>query len=65
MGLGPDEFLTVGARDNMPRDMLAPADPYEEIVTVLLKIRGSDLALFRSGQIDKEEVKKRVQIREF
>lgn len=65
MGLGPDEFLTVGARDNMPRDMLAPADPYEEIVTVLLKIKGSDLALFRSGQIDKEAVKKRVQIREF
>ena len=65
MGLGPDEFLTVGARDNMPRDMLAPADPYEEIVTVLLKIKGSDLALFRSGQIDKDEVKKRVQIREF
>ena len=65
MGLGPDEFLTVGARDNMPRDTLAPADPYEQIVTVLLKIKGSDLAAYRSGQIDKEEVKKRVQIQEF
>ena len=65
MGLGPDEFLTVGARDNMQRDSLAPPDPYEQIVTVLLRIKGSDLAAYRSGQIDREEVKKRVQIREF
>lgn len=65
MGLGPDEFLTVGARDNMRRDSLAPPDPYEEVVTVLLRIKGADLAAYRSGQIDREEVKKRVQIREF
>lgn len=65
MGLGPDEFLTVGARDNMPRDTLAPPDPYEEIVTVLLRIKGSDLAAYRAGQIDRVEVKKRVQILEF
>jgi hypothetical protein len=65
MALGPDEFLTVGARDNMPRDTLAPPDPYEEVVTVLLRIKGSDLAAYRSGQIDRVEVKKRVQVREF
>ena len=65
MALGADEFLTVGARDNMPRDTLAPPDPYEQVVTVLLRIKGSDLAAYRAGQIDRVEVKKRVQVREF
>ena len=65
MGIAANEFLTVAARDNMPRDSLAPIDPYEEVVTVLLQIRGSDLAAYRAGQIDREEVLKRVQVREF
>jgi hypothetical protein len=65
MAIAPDEFLTVGARDNMQRDTLAPADPYEEVVTILLRIKGSDLAAYRAGQIDRVEVRKRVQIKEF
>ncbi len=60
----PDEFLTVAARDNMQRDSLAPPDPYEEVVTILLRIRGSDLAAYRAGQIDAAEVRRRIQIRE-
>ena len=65
ISIAPDEFLTVAARDNMPRDSLAPPDPYEEVVTVLLRIKGSDLAAYRASQIDREEVLKRVQVREF
>lgn len=65
MALGPDEFLTVGARDDMPRDSLAPRDPYEEIVTIVLRIKGSDLAAYRAGHIDRAEARKRVQVREF
>ncbi len=63
--IAPEEFLTVAARDNMPRDSLAPPDPYEEVVTVLLRIKGSDLAAYRASQIDRVEVLKRVQVREF
>jgi hypothetical protein len=63
--LKPNEFLTIAARDNMQRDTLAPPDPYEEVVTILLSIRGSDLAAYRAGQIDAGEVRKRVQISEF
>ena len=61
MALGADEFLTVAARDNMPRDTLAPPDPYEEVVTVLLRIKGSDLAAYRAGQIDVTRSEERVQ----
>jgi hypothetical protein len=65
MAIGPDEWLTVAARDNERRDTFAPPDPYEEIVTVVLRIRGADLAAYRTRAIDREEVKRRIQIREF
>ena len=65
MLLSPDDWLTVAARDNAPRDTLAPQDPYEETVTILLRIKGADLAAYRSGRIDSAEAKKRVQIQEF
>ena len=38
------EYLTVAARDNERRDLLAPPNPYEEVSTFMLRIRGSDLA---------------------
>jgi hypothetical protein len=63
--IGPDEYVTVGARDNMQRDSLAPFDPQEEVVTILLRIKGSDLGAYRRGQIDREEAKRRVLVQEF
>ena len=65
MSMQADQWLTVAARDNERRDTLAPQDPFEEVVTVLLKIKGSDLQAFRSGKIDKEEAKRRVKVGEF
>lgn len=65
MSIGNDEWLTVAARDNERRDSLAPQDPYEEVVTVLLRIRGADLKEYRSGKIDKVEARRRVRIGEF
>lgn len=65
MRIAPHEVLTVAARDNMYRDPLAPQNPYEEIVTILLTIKGSDLAAFRDGQIDAAEARRRIVIREF
>jgi hypothetical protein len=65
MPLGDDEWLTVAARDNEQRDSLAPQDPYEEVVTVLLRIKGTDLKAYRAQRIDKAEARKRVRIGEF
>lgn len=65
MSIHPDEYLTVAARDNMQRDTLAPLDPTEEVVTILYKIRGADLLAYRAGQIDRTEIRKRIQILEF
>ncbi|MGD9902466.1 MAG: hypothetical protein AB7U83_03265 [Vicinamibacterales bacterium] len=63
--LGPDELLTVAARDNEQRDALAPQNPYEEVSTFMLRVKGSDLAAYRAGRINRDEARKRVQVQEF
>lgn len=63
--IGPDEWLTVAARDNSQRDSLAPPDPFEEVETIMLRIKGSDLTAYRAGQIDKNEARRRVAITTF
>jgi hypothetical protein len=61
----PGEVLTVAARDNERRDLLAPPNPYEEVSTVMLSIKGGDLAEYRAGKIDRDEARKRVVVQEF
>jgi hypothetical protein len=65
LAIKPEEYLTIAARDNMQRDSLAPWDPYEEVVTILLRFKGSDIAAYRAGQIDALELRKRIEVREF
>ncbi len=61
IGIGPDEQLTVAARDNERPDRLAPG---EDLNTIILTIKGSDLAAFRAGRITKDEARKRVEVRQ-
>jgi hypothetical protein len=65
MAIPADQWLTVAARDNERRDRLAPQDPFDEVVTVLMKIKGNDLQAYRAGKIDKEEARRRVKVGEF
>ncbi len=60
IGVGPDEWLTVAARDNER----VPGDPYD-VTTIMLRVKGSDLAAFRAERITKDEARKRVEVREF
>lgn len=61
MAVGPDEWLTVAARD--AEGPLSPGEPYDA-VTIVIRIKGSDLAAFRSERITREEARKRVEVRE-
>ena len=65
MQIGPDQWLTVAARDDEGRDSLAPPDPMEEVVTMIYRIKGSDLQEYRQGRIDRDEVRRRVQMSQF
>lgn len=65
MALGPDQWLTVAARDNEGRDTLAPQDPLEEIVTMIYRIKGADLLDYRAGRLTRDDARKRVQVSQF
>lgn len=65
MNIAAEQWLTVAARDDEGRDSLAPQDPLEEVMTMIYRIKGSDLQLYRTGKIDRDEVRKRVQMTQF
>jgi hypothetical protein len=62
--LGPDEWLTVAARDNLPRDPLVPGDSVD-FSTLIFRIKGSDLTAFRAGRLTMEEARAKVDVREY
>ena len=62
LSIGADEWLTVAARDNERRDRLNPGD---DVRTIILRVKGSDLTAFRSGRITLDEARKRVEVREY
>jgi hypothetical protein len=62
--VGPDEWLTIAARDNEVPSGLAPDEPYD-VMTIVLKIRGSDLVALRAGRLTREEARKRIDVTEF
>jgi len=64
IGLGPEEFLTIAARDNVPRDPLIPTDA-ADTRTVIFRIKGSDLASYRAGRMTLDEIRKKVETREY
>lgn len=59
--LAPDDWLTIAAREMQPR--LLPGGPVETAIT--LRIKGADLAAFKTGKISHDEARKRVEISEF
>jgi hypothetical protein len=63
IAIGDAEWLTIAARDNEDR-RLAPGDPYE-VSTIVLRIRGTDLAAFRASKLTREEARQAVEVREF
>ena len=64
LAIAPDEWLTIAARDNVQIDRFTPGDP-SEVSTIVLRIKGSDLAAYRAGRITLDEVRARVDVREF
>jgi len=60
--IADDQWLTIAARDN--EDSRLGGDPYD-VSTIILRIRGDELASYRAGRITKQDVLKRVQVREY
>jgi hypothetical protein len=62
MALQPEEWLTVAARD--AEGPLSPAENYDP-ATLIIRVKGSDLAAFQSKTLSLEEARKRVEVRQF
>ena len=63
LGVEAGEWLTIAARRNDERPRLAPADT--DARSVIIQLRGSDLAAFLARQISREEALKRIEVRVF
>ena len=63
LGLGPDDSLTIAARGSHG-PLLAQA-AFDDSVTLMLRVKASDLADFRAGRITRDEARARVSVREF
>jgi hypothetical protein len=64
LAIGPEEWLTIAARDSEAGNRLVPGDAYD-LTTTVLRVKGSDLAAFRGGKLTLEETRKRVEVKEF
>ena len=63
LAIGDDEWLTIAARGIQDRPRVASAD--NDVQTVVIRVRGADLAAFRARQMSRDDVIKRIEKRVF
>jgi hypothetical protein len=59
LAIGDNEWLTIAARGIQDRPRLGPPD--NDVQTVMIRIRGSDLSAFRARQMSREDVMNRIE----
>jgi hypothetical protein len=64
IGVGPDEWLTVAARESADRGFV-PNDPSDTAMTFILRIKGSDLQALQERRLTKDEARKKVEIKRY
>ena len=62
LNLGPDEWLTVAARDSHGPMMPGQIDDSQ---TIVLRVRGSDLLIYAADRTRLDEIRKKVEVRVF
>lgn len=63
LAVAPGEWLHIAARRLDDQARLAPADT--DARTVMIRVRGADLAQFLAGQITREEARRRMDVKVF
>jgi hypothetical protein len=64
IGVGADEWLTVAARESVDHRFV-PGDPTDTALTIMLRVKGSDLSALRERKMTRDEVRKRVDIKRY
>ena len=65
VGVGANEWLTVAARESVFDRRFVPGDPNDTAMTIILRIKGSDLQALREGTLTREEGLKRVDVKHY
>ncbi|HEY0285344.1 MAG TPA: hypothetical protein VGC23_08145 [Vicinamibacterales bacterium] len=65
VGIAPHEWLTVAARESVLDRRFVPGDPNDTAITVILRIKGSDLQALREGTLAREDGLKRVDVKHY
>ena len=65
VGLAANEWLTVAARESLLDRRPVPGDPNDPAITVILRIKGSDLQALRDRTITREEGLTRVDVKHY
>lgn len=65
VGVGPGQWLTIAARESVLDRRFVPGDPGDTAITVILRIKGSDLQALRDRTLTREEGRKRVDVKHY
>jgi hypothetical protein len=61
VGIAPDEWLTVAARESLDLRFV----PYDPATTLIMRVKGSDLAALRDKRLTREELAKRIEVKQY
>jgi hypothetical protein len=64
VGVGANESLTIAARESV-FDRRVVGDPNDTAITIILRVKGSDLQAIREGTIKREEALTRVMVKHY
>ncbi len=65
IGIGATEWLTIAARESVVDRRFIPGNPTDTAMTVILRIKGSDLQALRDRKITRDEAQKRVVVKHY
>lgn len=65
VGIGADEWLTIAARESLVDRRFIPGDPTDTAITVILRIKGSDLQGLREQRLTREDARKRIDVKQY
>jgi hypothetical protein len=62
IGVATTEWLTVAARESV---RFVPGDPSDTAITIVLRIKGSDLQALRDRKLSRDEARNRVEVKHY
>jgi hypothetical protein len=63
--VGADEWLTVAARESVVDRRFVPGDQSDTAITVILRVKGSDLSALGERKLTREEARSRVEVKHY